>query len=77
LTDDIWVVVLVKGTDGVSKPLFPVLPNDLQQSSNTTLANLTDGNLGENGITALAFTNPLFVDVNGGGWSPPGVKVTP
>ena len=77
LTEDIWVVVVVKGTDGVSKPLFPMLPNDLQQSSNTTLANLTDGNLGENGITALAFTNPLFVDVNGGGWSPPGVKVTP
>jgi hypothetical protein len=77
LMDDIWVVVMVKGTDGVSEPLFPVIPNSLQQSGNTTLADLTDGNLGEQGITALAFTNPLFIDVDGGGWSPPGVQVNP
>ena len=37
LTDDIYVVVMVKGTDGVSKPLFPVLPNNLKTSTNTTL----------------------------------------
>jgi hypothetical protein len=77
LTDDIYVVVMVKGTDGVSKPLFPVLPNNLKTSTNTTLAQLTDGNLGEDGIMALAYTNPLFVDVDGGGWSPPGVQVAP
>jgi hypothetical protein len=77
LTEDIWVVVLVKGTDGISNPLFPVLPNNLRQNTNTTLADLTDGNQGEDGITALAFTNPLFVDVDGGGWTPPGVQVTP
>jgi hypothetical protein len=75
LTEDIWVVVLVKGTDGVSKPLFPVIPNNLQVSGNSTLADLTDGNLGESGITALAFTNPLFVDVDGGGWTAPGLSV--
>jgi hypothetical protein len=77
LTQDAWVVVMVKGTDGVSRPLYPVLPNSLKTTGNTTLAQLTDGNLGEDGITALAFTNPLFIDVDGGGWSPPGVLVNP
>ena len=75
LAEDIWVVVVVKGTDGVSRPLFPVVPNDLSKSTNTTLADLTNGNLGEEGINALAFTNPLFVDVDGGGWTAPGVRV--
>jgi len=75
LTQDTWIVVMVKGTDGTSKPLFPVVPNSLKQSTNLTLANLTDGNLGEDGMTALAFTNPIYVDVDGGGWTPPGVQV--
>jgi hypothetical protein len=77
LTQDIWVVVMVKGSDGVSRPLYPVLGNSLKQSTNTTLAGLTDGNLGEDGVLALAFTNPLFIDVDGGGWTPPGVLVAP
>ena len=77
LSEDAWIVVMVKGTDGVSKPLFPIIPNDLKQSSNTTLANLEDGNLDENGITALAFTNPIFIDLGGDGWTAPGLKVTP
>lgn len=79
LTEDIWVVVMVKGTDGVSKPLFPVLANSLfhDETTNETLAELTDGNLGQDGITALAFTNPLFIDVDGGGWTAPGVQVNP
>ena len=77
LTDDIWVVVMVKGSEGVSRPLYPVIGLSLKTSTNTTLANLTDGNLGELGIPALAFTNPLFVDVDGGGWTPPGVQVNP
>src|SRR5262249_42817542 len=29
LVTDTWVVVLVRGTDGVSQPLFPVIPNSL------------------------------------------------
>ncbi len=74
LTEDVWIVVMVKGTDGVSKPLFPVLPNSLKTATNTTLADLTDGNLGEDGMTALAFTNPIYVDVDGGGWTAPGVQ---
>lgn len=75
LTADSWIVAMVKGTDGVSRPLFPMLPNSLKSSTNLTLANLTDGNLGEDGMTALAFTNPLFVDVDGGSWTPPGLQI--
>jgi len=98
LTQDIWVVVLVRGTDGISKPLFPIVPNSMLAKAcsndhckactansdcgmgntctvtNQTLAELTDGNLGQCGMTALSFTNPLFVDVDGSGWSPPGVQ---
>ena len=29
------------------------------------------------GETALAFSNPLYVDVDGGGWTAPGVHLTP
>src|SRR5262245_1346559 len=74
LTDDVWIVVMVKGKDGVSRPIFPVASSSLKTSTNTTLANLTDGNLGEDGVTALAFTNPIYVDVDGGGWTKPGVQ---
>jgi len=84
LTEDTWIIVMVKGTDGVSKPLFPVLPNSLDTASNTTLGDLTDGNLGEDGMLALAFTNPLFVDVDDGAagppdgdYDPPGVSFIP
>jgi hypothetical protein len=49
------------------------LPASIDQGSNTTLDDLTDGNLGELGTPAFAFTNPLFVDVNGDGWTAPGV----
>lgn len=77
LTDDVWIVALVRGRDGVSRPLFPVIPNDLASAGNGTLANLTDGNLGQNGILAMAYSNPLFVDVDGGGWTAPGVQINP
>ena len=76
LTEDAWIVVLVRGTPGVSRPLFPILPG-LDSASNTTLADLIDGNLGEGGETTLAFSNPLYVDVDGGGWTAPGVRITP
>lgn len=77
LTEDVWIVAMVKGTDGISRPLFPVSPNSLRTTGNTTLANLTDGNLNELGMTTLAFTNPLFVDVDGGGWTAPGLQINP
>ena len=60
LTEDVWVVVMVRGTDGVSRPLFPVLPNSLQTSGNTTLANLTDGNLGEDGMHGARVHEPAL-----------------
>ncbi|MGH3637860.1 MAG: hypothetical protein ACRDUX_02420, partial [Mycobacterium sp.] len=74
LLEDVWVVAMVKGNDGVSRPLFPVLPTSLSNAGgiNDTLAEVTDGNLGEQGITALAFTNPVFVNVDGGAWTAPG-----
>ena len=78
LTADSWVIVLVRGTDGVSHPLFPVNPASIRRTSNTTLANLTDGNLGEDGVLALGFTNPIYIDANNDNvWTPPGVLLTP
>lgn len=77
LTEDIWIVALVRGTDGISRPLFPVLPFGISPATNTTPEQLVDGNLGEGGEVALAFTNALYVDVDGGGWSAPGVRLTP
>jgi hypothetical protein len=77
LVEDTWIVVLVRGTPGVSRPLFPLLPGGLDPTRNTTLADLVDGNLGEGGETVLAFSNPLYVDVDGAGWVAPGVRVTP
>lgn len=73
VTQDTWIVATASGTDGISQPLFPVLPASLNQNSNVTLADLTDGNLGESGTPAFAFTNPLFIDVDGDGWTAPGV----
>tara|TARA_R110002072_G_scaffold8842_5_gene43961 strand:- start:2075 stop:5137 length:3063 start_codon:yes stop_codon:yes gene_type:complete len=73
ITEDTWVVATVRGTDGISMPLFPVLPASLNTDSNLTLDDLTDGNLGESGTPAFGFTNPLFFDVSGDGWTPPGV----
>ena len=77
LTEDTWLVAIVHGTDGVSPPLFPVVPEDLDPASNRTLADLLDDNLGEGGVLAYAFTNPLFIDVDGDGWTPPGVANAP
>ena len=63
--DDTWVVVVARGTDGVSAPLFPVSPPDLRASGNTSVDDLMDGNLGESGVLAMAMTNALFADVDG------------
>ena len=63
LTEDTWFVVVVKGTDGVCAPLFPVFPANLSSGSNDTLADLMDGNVGENGVMALGATNALYLQV--------------
>lgn len=65
LAGDTWFVVVVRGTDGISRPMFPVMPSGLARSSNSTVADLIDGNLGESGVLALAFTNALYADVDG------------
>lgn len=80
LTEDSWFVVIARGTDGVSPPMFPVMPASLSRASNEDpdpaiqLANLLDGNLGESGVLALGVTNALYVDVDGGGFDAPGVS---
>jgi hypothetical protein len=73
VTEDTWIIAVARGTDNVSEPLFPVLPASVSRATNSTLADLIDGNMGEAGTPAFAFTNPVFVDVNGDGWSAPGV----
>ncbi|HYB98372.1 MAG TPA: CehA/McbA family metallohydrolase [Candidatus Limnocylindrales bacterium] len=78
LTEDTWVMVAVRGTDGVSRPHFPVYPNSLDVEGNDSLAALTDGNLGEGGMLSFAYTNPLFIDAdNDDSWTPPGVQLVP
>lgn len=73
ITADSWLVAIAHGSDGISRPMFPVVPDDLASAGNSTLANLTDGNLDESGVLAYAFSNPLFFDVGGNGWVAPGV----
>ena len=73
ITRDSWVVVMVSGSDGVSEPLWPINPQDIGIEGNDTLDDLLDGNLGEAGNRAIAFTNPLFLDFDGNGsYDPPG-----
>ena len=62
LTEDTWFVVIVKGSDGVCAPMFPVFASNLDASMNTTLADLVDGNVGEAGVMALGVTNALYYD---------------
>lgn len=72
LERDTWFVVVVKGTDGVSRPMFPVFGDSLRRAGNTTLADLTDGNLGEGGVLAMGVTNALYADVDDEpGFNPP------
>lgn len=78
LARDEWIVVVVKGTAGVSAPMFPVHPRNLSAAQNPTLADLVNVTAAESGVRALGFTNALFVDVDGNGaFDPPGVSVVP
>ncbi len=78
LTRDEWIVVVVKGTSGVSAPMFPVFPRNLLAAQNPTLADLTNVTASESGVRALGFTNALFVDVDGNAaFDAPGVSVVP
>lgn len=65
LREDTWFVVVVRGRDGISRPMFPVFPQSLDAARNQTLADLLDGNLDERGTLALGATNALYADVDG------------
>jgi hypothetical protein len=72
LTADTWFAVVVRGSDGVCEPMFPVYPRSLTTAGNNTLAGLLDGNLGESGTMALGVANALYAEVNGvPGFQPP------
>jgi hypothetical protein len=79
LTRDEWIVVAVRGTQGVSPPMFPVYPQPTNVATeNPTLADLENVTPGETGVRALGVTNALYVDVDGNGvFDPPGVSVVP
>lgn len=65
LTADAWFVVVVRGEDGACAPMFPVYASSLRQDTNLSLADLLDGNVGEDGVMALGVTNALYADVDG------------
>ncbi len=68
---DYWFVVLVQGRDGISKPLWPVVPNDFEEGDGDLRTRTTD----DIGTVAMAVSNPIFVDADGdGSWTPPGVQ---
>jgi hypothetical protein len=68
ITSDTWVVVVARGTQPSSAPLFPVMPQGLATGGNLTLDGLTDypsvppWNDTQAGQRAMAFSNPLFFD---------------
>jgi hypothetical protein len=62
LVEDTWFVVVVKGTDGQCRPMFPIYPSNLATAGNTNLAQLLDGNVGQAGVVALGATNALYYD---------------
>jgi len=66
LDADTWFVAVVKGSDGVCGPMFPVHPDDLDLapilSAPDVLAELVDGNVDEGGTMALGFTNALYYE---------------
>ena len=70
---DYWVVVLVQGEADSTPPLWPVVPNDFVDSGD----GLAVRSAADTGVTAMAMTNPIYVDVDGDGqWTPPGVENT-
>jgi hypothetical protein len=62
---DLWLVARATGSEG----MFPVIPQGL--SPDIPMADIIAGELTLRGVTALAFTNPIYVDVDGSGWRAP------
>lgn len=68
---DYWLVVRVQGRDGVSKPIWPVDGGSFVDGGD----GLATRSVADRGITAVAVTNPIYVDADGDGlWTPPGVQ---
>ncbi|HCU25761.1 MAG TPA: hypothetical protein DF383_12155 [Deltaproteobacteria bacterium] len=67
--EDTWIVVLVRGSNGV-RSLFPYVTKGASSSVSpeTFLATLENNPAKIGGVRAFAFTNPLFVDVDGDGF---------
>jgi hypothetical protein len=64
---DFWLMARVTGLTG----LWPVIPQAVDATV-VPVADLVAGKpLVNQGVPALAFTNPVFVDVDGGGWRAP------
>ena len=64
---DFWLLARATGLQG----LWPVIPQAVDASV-VPVATLVAGTpLAGQGVPALAFTNPVFVDVDGGGWRAP------
>jgi hypothetical protein len=67
---DYWIVVMVRGTDGQSVPLWPVVPNSFVNNDGS----LTGRSTADRGVMALAVSNPIFVDADRDGvWAAPGL----
>ncbi len=63
---DLWMVARATGDVG----LFPFIPGGIADPAE--VARLVEGQpLDGLGVPSLAFTNPIFVDVDGGGWRAP------
>jgi len=62
LAEETWFVVVVRGSDGVCAPMFPIYPDDLSKGANPDLGDLVDGNVGEGGVMALGATNALYFE---------------
>ena len=62
---DLWLVARVSGT----RAMYPSVPNAVGKA---TIASIIAGTpILDEGVPPLAFTNAIFVDVDGGGWRAP------
>jgi hypothetical protein len=68
---DYWIVVMVRGTSGSSETMWPVVPNSFDAGADNVAKTVDDA-----GIRAMAMSNPIYIDVDGGGWTKPGVDTT-
>lgn len=67
--EDTWIVILARGTNN-SRGLFPFVTRAIDDTvdQGQVLARLESGSKSISPIKAFAFTNPIFVDVDGDGF---------